>query len=184
MKAFAADEIAQMCNVDEAVVSEWIQAGWLTPIKLPGRGNNRVLAEDLLNFLDREGMAVPEELDVKPERSVLVVDDEAAVARSIAKVLRTAGFRTEIASDGFQGGGMLMKHRPSLVTLDLRMSGLNGYDVLRFIRNTTDIAHTKVLVISALDHLSLQRALEEGADAVLSKPFDMEQLISTVESLM
>lgn len=185
MKTFATGDIAQMCDVNTRTVMRWIESGKLKAFKLPGRGNNCVKSDDFLLFLQEHDMPIPAELSSDhSDRSVLIIDDDAAVARSIAKVLRKAGYETDIASDGFQGGGLMMKLQPALVTLDLRMSGLNGYDVLKFIRNTADIAHTKVIVISALDHTSLQRALDEGADAVLAKPFDIDKLLEIVQQLI
>ena len=78
----------------------------------------------------------------------------------------------------------MVREQPALITLDLRMPGLNGYEVLKFIRHTPEVAATKVLVISALDAPSLQRALDEGADAVLSKPFDNDELLAVVNRLI
>ena len=129
-------------------------------------------------------MPIPVELGAENNRRVLIIDDEAAVARSIVRILRAAGYETETALDGFQGGSLLIKYQPALVTLDLRMPGVSGYDVLKFIRSTPETEHIKVIVISALDQQSLQRALDEGADAVLTKPFDNETLTATIEQLL
>ncbi len=184
MKTLTAGEIAKMCDVNLRTVIRWIDRGDLKGFKLPGRGNNRVQLEDFLHFLQQHGMPIPPELSGEENSRILIIDDEAAVARSIGRVLRSAGYDTAIASDGFQGGSLLMKQQPALVTLDLRMPGISGYDVLKFIRTTPETATTKVIVISALDQPSLQRALEEGADAVLSKPFDNQQLTDLVKDLL
>ncbi len=184
MKTLTTGDIAKMCDVNLRTVIRWIERGDLKGFKLPGRGNNRVQLEDFLQFLHQHGMPIPPELSGEDNFRILIIDDEAAVARSIGRVLRSAGYETAIANDGFQGGSLLMKQQPALVTLDLRMPGISGYDVLKFIRTTPETAATKVIVISALDHSSLQRALDEGADAVLSKPFDNQQLTELVKELL
>ncbi|GAA0784284.1 response regulator [Marinobacterium sediminicola] len=184
MKTLTTGEIAKMCDVNLRTVIRWIDRGDLKGFKLPGRGNNRVQIEDFVHFLNEHGMPIPPELVGEGNRRILIIDDEAAVARSIGRVLRTAGYDTTIATDGFQGGSLLMKQQPALVTLDLRMPGISGYDVLKFIRTTPETAATKVIVISALDQLSLQRALDEGADAVLAKPFDNQQLMNLVKKMV
>lgn len=184
MKTLTTGDIAKMCDVNLRTVIRWIDRGDLKGFKLPGRGNNRVQVEDFVHFLNEHGMPIPSELAADDNNRVLIIDDEPAVARSIARVLRSAGYETTIASDGFQGGSQLMKQQPALVTLDLRMPGISGYDVLKFIRTTPETAATKVIVISALDQPSLQRARDEGANAVLAKPFDNQQLTDLVRALV
>lgn len=184
MKTLTTGDIAKMCDVNLRTVIRWIDRGALKGFKLPGRGNNRVKVEDFIQFLQEHEMPVPAELEAEHNRRVLIIDDEAAVARSIARILRSAGYETETAQDGFQGGSLLMKYQPALVTLDLRMPGISGYDVLKFIRSNPETAQIKVIVISALDPLALQRAVDEGADAVLSKPFDNRELTDLVEQLL
>lgn len=184
MKTLTTGDIAKMCDVNLRTVIRWIDRGALKGFKLPGRGNNRVRVEDFVQFLHEHNMPVPPDLAAENNKRILIIDDEAAVARSIARILRAEGYETETALDGFQGGSQMIKYQPALVTLDLRMPGVSGYDVLKFIRSTPETEHIKVIVISALDQLSLQRARDEGADAVLSKPFDIETLTRTVSRLL
>ena len=115
---------------------------------------------------------------------MLVVDDEPAIARALQRVLRKHGLVAEVAADGFQAGTKLMKDRPLLVTLDLSMPGLSGYDVLSFVRETPEIAATKILVISALGGEALQKAIDLGADAILNKPFDNQELVEVINKLV
>lgn len=184
MKTLTTGDIAKLCDVNLRTVIRWIERGDLKGFKLPGRGNNRVKVEDFVSFLHEHGMPIPPALTGEDNGRILIIDDEAAVARSIGRILRSSGYDTTIATDGFQGGSLLMKLQPALVTLDLRMPGISGYDVLKFIRSTPETAQTRVVVISALDQLSLQRALDEGADAVLAKPFDNQRLAEVVGELL
>jgi two-component system response regulator VicR len=184
MKTLSTGEIAKLCDVNLRTVIRWIERGALKGFKLPGRGNNRVRVEDFIAFLVEHDIPIPPELAGDDNRRVLIVDDEPAIARSIQRVLRSHGFVTDVAVDGFQGGTKLMKDRPVLMTLDLSMPGLSGYDVLSFVRETPEIAGTKIIVISALGSDALQKAMDLGADAVLTKPFDNDQLLECISGLV
>lgn len=183
MKTLSTGDIAKLCDVNLRTVIRWIERGALKGFKLPGRGNNRVRLEDFMSFLAEHDIPIPAEL-VEDNKKVLVVDDEPAIARAIQRVLRTHGLVAEVAADGFQAGTKVMKERPLLVTLDLSMPGLSGYDVLSFVRETPEIAKTKILVISALGSDALQKALDLGADAVLNKPFENQELVDAINSLV
>ncbi len=183
MKTLSTGEIAKLCDVNLRTVIRWIERGALKGFKLPGRGNNRVRVEDFIAFLVEHDIPIPPELLGDDNRKVLIVDDEPAIARAIQRVLRSNGFVTEVAVDGFQGGTKLMKERPLLMTLDLSMPGLSGYDVLSFVRETPEIAATKIIVISALGPEALQKAKEMGADEVLNKPFENDELLECVNRL-
>ncbi len=183
MKTLSTGEIAKLCDVNLRTVIRWIERGALKGFKLPGRGNNRVRVEDFLAFLVEHEIPIPAELQ-EDSRKVLVVDDEPAIARALQRVLRKHGLVAEVAADGFQAGSKLMKDRPILVTLDLSMPGLSGYDVLSFVRETPEIASTKILVISALGGEALQKAIDLGADAILNKPFDNHELVEVINKLV
>ncbi|WP_417221918.1 response regulator [Amphritea sp.] len=184
MKTLSTGDIAQWCDVNLRTVIRWIEKGDLKGFKLPGRGNNRVLVEDFIAFLDRHGMPVPEELQSFVNSRVLIVDDEEAITRAIRRALRPAGFETLIAHDGFQAGSLLMQEKPALMTLDLSMPGLDGFAVLEFVRQQPNLSGLKILVVSALDQHNLDRALQLGADQVLSKPFTEKELLDAVEGLL
>lgn len=183
MKTLSTGEIAKLCDVNLRTVIRWIERGALKGFKLPGRGNNRVRVEDFLAFLVEHEIPIPAELQ-EENRKVLVVDDEPAIARALQRVLRKHGLVAEVAADGFQAGTKLMKERPLLVTLDLSMPGLSGYDVLSFVRETPEISSTKILVISALGGDALQKAIDLGADAILNKPFDNQELVDVINQLV
>ncbi|MCV6587524.1 MAG: response regulator [Marinobacterium sp.] len=115
---------------------------------------------------------------------VLIIEDESAMAKAIQRTLRRSRCNTVVAQDGFQAGCMLEKMIPSLVILDLSMPGLNGFDVLRYIRHQPALVEIPVLVLSALPDSQLQRAMDLGATEVMSKPFDNMQLQQSIARLL
>ena len=184
MKTLTSGEIASYCDVNLRTVIRWIESGKLKGFKLPGRGNNRVLVEDFVEFLERHDMPIPDALRGVASSSILIVDDEMPVAKSIQRVARRAGFDSYIATGGFQAGIMLSQYEPKVMTLDLSMPGMDGYSVIEFTRDQSKYKDLKIVVISALDDISLERALEIGADATLQKPFSNHDLTSTLEQFM
>ncbi|WP_394222870.1 response regulator [Alteromonas gracilis] len=181
MKTLTSGEIASYCDVNLRTVIRWIDSGKLKGFKLPGRGNNRVLVEDFLSFLEAHDMPIPDSLKGVSAPSILIVDDEMPVAKSIQRVARRAGFDTYIATGGFQAGIILGQNNPKIMTLDLSMPGMDGYNVIEFTREQARYNDLKIVVISALDEISLERAMEKGADATLPKPFSNYDLTLVLE---
>jgi len=181
-RTYGSGEIAKICDVNQRTVIRWLDRGDLVGFKLPGRGNNRVTAAELLAFLERNGMPIPAELQQKGDR-VLIVDDDPGVSAAIQRVLKRNGYHTRTAEDGFRAGALLGAFRPDLITLDLSMPALDGFDVIRFIRCHEDYRHIRILVISGLDEIQLRRARELGADGALPKPFENLDLADQVNRL-
>ena len=176
-------EIARHCGVNLRTVIRWIEKGRLKAFKLPGRGDNRVRVEDFLDFLRTHQMPVPDGLRSSAPR-VLVVDDDPAMALAIEHLLQQAGCKTRVAADGFSAGALCLDYAPALVTLDLEIPGLDGQEVIRFVRSTAAIRHLKILVVSARPQEELEQALAAGADAALGKPFSPDQLLAKVQTLL
>lgn len=181
-RALTTGDIAKLCGVNFRTVIRWIQRGHLKAFQLPGRGDNRVLMADFLKFLRANSMPVPEELQVKSQR-VLIVEDDEKMAKAIQRALKRKGFETLIASNGFDAGSLAISYEPAVVTLDLQMPGLGGIEVLKAVRNNPDLAKVKVLVVSAMPDHELNEAREAGADDTLKKPFSNTDLIDRVAEL-
>ena len=105
------------------------------------------------------------------------------MANAIRRTLRRAGFEVMIAPNGFKAGALLGTFTPSVITLDLQMPGLSGFDVLSFVRQMPNLADLRVLVVSAMPRKELEAARAAGADDVLEKPFKNEVLVEKVSRL-
>ncbi len=177
--------IAEMLHVDPGSVANWIDQDLLRAHRTPG-GHRRVLVEDLVRFLREHKMPVPPELNHGPVK-VLVVDDEPAITQLIARALRAALPELEIveANDGFRAGALVATLRPEVVILDLRMPGMDGFDICRLIKGQEDTAHAKVLAITAYPTEESQKnILECGAQACLTKPLEMADLVAKVKAAL
>ena len=180
-KNFSTFMIAEMLHVDPGSVANWIDRKLLKAHRTPG-GHRRVATEDLMDFLREHEMPVPPNLKSTPTR-VLVVDDEPPVAQVIARAIRESYPNIEVheAHDGFQAGTLVATVRPDLVLLDLRMPGMDGYQVCQMIRSLPATKQTEILAMTAFPTPeSERRILQCGARICLHKPLDMDRLLTEV----
>ncbi|MFH7565089.1 MULTISPECIES: heavy metal response regulator transcription factor [Oceanimonas] len=113
---------------------------------------------------------------------ILVVEDEAKIADYLKKGFTESGYQVEIAKDGLEGRYLLEESVFDLVILDIMLPGLNGWQLLQFIRSESD---TPVICLSARDAVEDKvRGLEQGADDYLAKPFSFAELLARARKLL
>jgi two-component system KDP operon response regulator KdpE len=111
---------------------------------------------------------------------VLVVDDDAALARALAINLRARGYAVEIATTGTEALDGLARSRPDVVVLDLGLPDLDGIEVLHGIRGWNAVP---VVVLSARTTSDEKvEALDAGADDYVTKPFEMNELLARIRA--
>lgn len=166
-------EAARFLRVSLSSIQRWIDSGAIPAHRTLG-GHRRILEKHLVDFAGREGIPIS-----PPATSfaVLVVDDEEDVVESL--VTRIRGLRPDIevlsAVNGFDAGGLIQKHRPALVLLDIRMPGVNGIDVCRSIKENPETRATRVVGVTATTrHTEIEALYEAGAEDVLIKPLRRE----------
>lgn len=114
---------------------------------------------------------------------VLLIEDDAAVASGVVEGLRNSEYQVLHVSTGSEGiACALDEDRPDLVLLDLGLPDIDGYDVCRAIRGTSQVP---IIVISARDdEIDRIVGLELGADDYLTKPFGMRELVARIRAVM
>ena len=113
--------------------------------------------------------------------SVLVVDDELLIRKSLSKVLRARGYGVETASTGAEGLEKAASIRPQVMILDMRLPDTDGLSVLRRVRQVDPLL--QVIVITAFgDVQSAVDAMKLGACDFLRKPYEMEDIVLATES--
>jgi DNA-binding response OmpR family regulator len=114
------------------------------------------------------------------QKSVLVIDDDLALSRLVALVLRRSGYLVDVANGGEEGLQLALANRYDGIILDLRMPGKDGRTVFREIRAGGVAA--PVMILSAYD---ARRAREElGSEAYMNKPFDPELLVEGLAAML
>ena len=112
---------------------------------------------------------------------VLVVDDNDGVRRVVCEMLRFEGFTVESASSGQEAIQAAERSNPDAIVLDMMMPDMPGLETLRALRNNGTRA--KVIAVSGLpDYLSL--AQSAGADGVLMKPLDPDELLASIQRVL
>ena len=119
------------------------------------------------------------------KKKILVVDDELDMLMAIKLRLETSGYEVITATDGLEGLNVARKDKPDLIVLDIMLPKMNGFKVARFLKFDESYKHIQILMLTALSaEDDRNTGAETGADAYLTKPFDAEQLLSTIRSLL
>jgi CheY-like chemotaxis protein len=117
---------------------------------------------------------------------VLVVDDEPALCRMVPQMLELEGFIAEGVLDGVTALARLGEEpAPDVVLLDIMMPDMDGFTVLRHIKENPALAHIPVGLVSAKkDPLASRRAAAGGAVGLINKPFDIRDLLELIYSAL
>ncbi len=116
---------------------------------------------------------------------VLVVDDSPSVRRVVSNMLKTAGWEVQTARDGMEALDVAAKHKPAAVLLDIEMPRMDGYELIATLRSQDQYKHLPLIVLtSRAAGKHHQRAMQLGADAYLVKPYQDEELINTLTTLV
>jgi diguanylate cyclase (GGDEF)-like protein len=114
---------------------------------------------------------------------ILVVEDDAPVARALAETLLADGFAAEVASTGEAALEYALREVPHLVLLDLMLPGIDGFEVVRRLRANAKTAHIPVVILSARHDIEYKvRAFESRVDDYLTKPYNGNELIARVKA--
>jgi CheY-like chemotaxis protein len=115
-----------------------------------------------------------------PERPILVVDDDPTILVTVCEALDLEGFPVVTATNGAEALEAVDRDDPSLVLLDMRMPVLDGWGFMGAVRER-GLSLSVVVMIAAAD--ARRWAREIGAQGVLAKPFELDELFSAVEHL-
>lgn len=116
---------------------------------------------------------------------VLVIEDDQTIADVIRLQLEQDGLTVEVAPDGAAGLEAAAREHPDLIVADLLTPRMHGYEVIRRIRASHGTCRIPILVLSAQAYAADQRkAMQMGADAFLSKPFELDELGQTVRRIL
>ncbi len=123
-------------------------------------------------------------LDNSPEtpKNILVIDDDASIRSLLRQELEAKGYLVREAENGQEAIAKVREDRPDLITLDIIMQGINGYDVAAILKSDPATLDIPIIIVSVLD--DKEKGLHLGIDSYVTKPLDMVVLMREVEILL
>ncbi|MBD2771929.1 sensor histidine kinase [Iningainema tapete] len=119
----------------------------------------------------------------KVER-ILAIDDTPDNLILLQTILEVEGYEVELVADGITGLSRIASSAPDLIMLDVMMPGMDGYEVTRRIRSNPEIPYIPILLLTAFHETSVVQGLDAGADDFIRKPYDQDELMARVRSLL
>lgn len=130
-----------------------------------------------------DSLATGEATNQKP--SILLVEDNEANISTVSSYLGAKGYRIILAKDGQQAIEMAKTQQPSLILMDIQMSGMDGLEAIGQIRLDPDLVRIPIIALTALAMTGdRDRCLEAGANYYLTKPVKLKQLVTTIQQLL
>lgn len=116
---------------------------------------------------------------------IIIIDDEPEMAELLKIDLEEEGYQVSIANDGRAGLALVKGMQPDLVVLDVMMPKMNGYEVLKAIREDGIVKDVPVVMLSAMGLTKeVQKGLDLGATEYILRPFDAEFLIQKIKGIL
>lgn len=179
-KYYTASETAKKFGVDRRTISRWLTSGKIKAMVTAG-GHSRFLCAEVDALLDQNGFSKR----AQPDKSILIVDDDPAVRKTMEKRLAREGFTVETAADGFKAGLKAKEMNPGLIILDLFMDGMDGFEVCRAIRSNSSFKNTKILILTGFDSPeNRDRAIRAGADDYRRKGSEFNGILKSIKALL
>lgn len=118
-------------------------------------------------------------------KKILIADDEHKILMSLEYSFRKIGYEVFIARDGTEVLELLKTITPDVILLDIMMPNLDGYSTLEQIKTMEKLIDTKVIFLSAkANPRDIEKGLDLGADAYVTKPYSIKKLIQQIEEML
>ncbi len=177
--------VARLLGVAVGSIANWIDRGQLKAGRTPG-GHRRVAVADLVDLLRRQKLPIPPELKPSPPR-ILIVDDEESFTHWLAGEIKAEHPDYDVleAHDGFAAGELVGSLKPHVVFLDLRMPGMDGFEVCQQIKSKEETKDTVVIAMTAYpSEKSKRRILDCGAQTYMVKPLEIDVAMKELEACL
>lgn len=175
-------EVAKICNVAPRTVSKWFDTGVLKGYRIPGSKDRRIPVSQLMRFMKEHG--IPFDGISSGKTRILIVDDEQEIVDVLQKALsEQANYDVRTATNGFQAGLEADRFKPHIMLLDVHLGEADVRNIANLVRGDDDLQMTKIIAMSGkMTDGQLQGLRTNGFDGYLKKPFQVRQVIETIES--
>lgn len=114
--------------------------------------------------------------------TILIVEDEAKLARLLASYLEQGGFKVQQLHNGLEASPWIRQHKPDLVLLDLMLPGMDGLDICRHVRAFSNVPI--IMVTARVEEIDRLLGLELGADDYICKPYSPREVVARVRAVL
>jgi len=170
-------EVAELLMVSTAAVRLWAESGDLKA-RVTAGGHRRFKLDDVKTFAVNKNITL--NIDTNKAPKILVVDDDKDFAYFLKTLLEIEIKNIDVAVslDGFDAANKLRDFTPSIMLLDLRMPGLDGFQVCQHVKQDPTQHHIRVIAISGdITEFDVEKIKDMGAEACLKKPIDVPALL-------
>lgn len=183
-QVFTTGEAAEICKVSQQTIIRCFDAGRLKGFRVPGSRFRRIPREELIRFM--KSNEIPTDAFGGGKKKVLVVDDDPQIVELFKDIFGSDGrYELATATTGYEAGLMTTDFKPDLMILDYMLPDINGNMVCKTVRKNPRLQAMKVLIVSGVvNREEIDDLLTSGADDFIKKPFDLEELMARVESLI
>jgi len=183
-KVFTTGEAASVCKVSQQTIIRCFDSGRLQGFRVPGSKFRRIPREELIRFMNTN--SIPLDAIEGTTRRVLVVDDDPQIVELFVDLLGTDNrFDVKTAGTGYDAGLLTESFRPHLIILDYMLPDVNGNVVCQRVRERDDMNDCKILCVSGVvNQQEIQGLMDAGANDFVKKPFDIDDLVGRIESLL
>lgn len=117
------------------------------------------------------------------KKCILIVDDEADIRRTVADMISLAGYETVLAASGQQALTAMRQKKPDIIVCDVSMPGMDGWEFMRSVRTEEGFSDIPFIFLSGLtEKATVRKGMNLGADDYLTKPFQEEELLASIEA--
>lgn len=117
--------------------------------------------------------------------TILIVDDDLTITGLMEALMMMEGHQPTIVNDSTKAIEIASSVKPDLITLDLMMPGITGFELCELLHTDPRFANTPIMIVSAKDDAaSRERATQLGARAYLTKPFNVDDLLQKIKELV
>ncbi len=182
-RTYTTHDIARFCDVYPSSVMHWINDGKLRTHRTGG-GHHRVTREDLVEFLRKLNIRLPDELVAR--KRILVVDDDAELVKVLSRAFsRFADYDVETCGDGINALIRIGQHPPDLVVLDIVIPKMDGMQVCKVLKSQPETRGIKIIAISGQKlPFSEKKLVDIKIDAYFRKPLELKNLTDRAAELL
>ncbi|NOY85801.1 MAG: response regulator [Deltaproteobacteria bacterium] len=178
---YTPNDVGMMLGVHHNTIKNWIKSKQIVAFKTVG-GHYRVPRREVVNLIKSRGLPIPEELQGSMG-VVYIVDDDRLIRNALQEELKASSFEAYSFSNGFDALMQMGRLKPDLIILDIFMPGIDGFALVKRIRNDEKLASIHVVGMSGRD-VDVSKALAVGFDDFFHKSGGLEPVIDNVKGFL